>query len=194
MELIKNDAEINLKNIESNTVIHYAAANGHGKIVDELLKNNAFLIQIGRAKVVDELMKHSSDVNLQNMNGDTALHIAAQKGHSSIVTALLKNDANVNLKNKDGKTPIFIAVEKYRDDIFEDLLKHNADVNVKNRRGETLLSVALRPVNQLHKYGAEDDTKTTTQYENMEKLFDEYLHGKCIRHSGKISKILHRKH
>lgn len=55
-------------------------------------------------------------------------------------------------------------------------------------------------VNQLHKYGAKDDTKTKTKDDNidgeLEEIFNKYLRDKGIHHLpiGKISKILHRKH
>lgn len=91
-------------------------------------------------------------------------------------------------------------------------------MNCTNKRGETLLSLALKlgkfllmitvitynkfdsnfvfvlgrtsMVNQLHKYGAKDNTKSKSEDAELEKIFEKYLQDK----GRKIPKFLRRKH
>ena len=46
------------------------------------------------------------DVDIQNTNGDTALHIATRKGWTPFVDVLCGADANPLLKNLNGQTPL----------------------------------------------------------------------------------------
>jgi hypothetical protein len=46
------------------------------------------------------------DVNMQNTNGDTALHIATRKGWTDFVDALCGADADPLIKNHNGQTPL----------------------------------------------------------------------------------------
>ena len=65
----------------------WAAENGHLDIVDSLLK------------------KKGIDVNLQNVNGYTALMLATQRGHLDVVNRLLEeNVIDVNIQDNDGNT------------------------------------------------------------------------------------------
>jgi len=60
-----------------------------------------------RKKVSKILIAHGADVNTQNNNGNTNLHIAIQRGFAPWVEWFLKNYGsrlNLNLENKDGYT------------------------------------------------------------------------------------------
>ena len=72
-----------------NTALMLAASNGYDKGVQVLL--NA-----------------SADVNIQNSDGNTALHFTASKGHLGICKMLLASGARASL-NSDGNTPLDIA-------------------------------------------------------------------------------------
>lgn len=56
--------------------------------------------------------KKKPDIDIQDSQGWTALHIACSEGHFSIILFLLEHQANVNLPNYDGATPIFYLVRK----------------------------------------------------------------------------------
>jgi hypothetical protein len=50
------------------------------------------------------------DVNAFNGNGQTALHIAAQRGADEIVTALVDLGAELTLRDKQKRTPLDLAL------------------------------------------------------------------------------------
>ena len=62
----------------------------------------------GHIKVVRFLIENKADVNLQNTDGYSPLHIASQHGHFAVVDLLIANNANVNLSN-EGITPLHLA-------------------------------------------------------------------------------------
>lgn len=59
------------------------------------------------------------DVNAKDLDGYTALHLAASYGLQQIVRILLeRSDVNVNVRTNDGKTPLHVATESdYRSQV-----------------------------------------------------------------------------
>ncbi|KAH0586575.1 hypothetical protein H2248_007800 [Termitomyces sp. 'cryptogamus'] len=76
------------------------------------------------------------------MDGNTALHFAAQRWNSSIVQLLLEHNVDVNVKDNDGKTALHLASENGDSKTVELLLEHKADVHVKDKDGKTALHFA----------------------------------------------------
>lgn len=92
--LIKAGAPVNAaaRNERKAAPIHSAAAAGHEKIVELLLK-------------------HGADPNISEQGGHTPLHIAAQNGDQQTIRALLYGGADMALRNDDGHTPLDLALE-----------------------------------------------------------------------------------
>lgn len=68
-------------------------------------------VRFGR-ECVHVLIARGKDVlelNAQNHNGYTALHLAAQHGHSEIVQLLLEAGADPTTRNNEGRTPLDLA-------------------------------------------------------------------------------------
>jgi ankyrin repeat protein len=55
-----------------------------------------------------------SDINYQNRNGDSALHLAAGQGLTTVVQFLVESGAALDLKNKRGLTPLGVALQRPR--------------------------------------------------------------------------------
>ncbi|XP_045174795.1 uncharacterized protein LOC123536065 isoform X3 [Mercenaria mercenaria] len=49
---------------------------------------------------------HGVRVNVQNTDGDTALHLAVRKGRADVVEALVQCSADLSLRNSMGQTPV----------------------------------------------------------------------------------------
>ena len=78
-------------------------------------------VKEGDFELVEALLLSTNDtnVNVQDQNGDTPLHFAAETGNIKIVQFLLNRGANVNLPDKDGITPLGWAADEYYPEIFQ---------------------------------------------------------------------------
>ena len=59
-----------------------------------------------RELCIDRLIYMGSDLNAQDNQGKTPMHIAAQFGAPRLVQKLIKEGADVNIKDQEGKTPM----------------------------------------------------------------------------------------
>ena len=77
------------------------------------------------------LKNNNVNINAQNNNGDTILHLAAQRANVSLIQVLLeREDINANIRNTDVKTP-FACLPSYVDPlIFNLFYKRSAYVFV----------------------------------------------------------------
>lgn len=96
------------------------------------------------------LMKNKSvDVNIQDLDGHTALHWAADKGSSDIVKALLSSsNIRINTQNhEDGYCPLSIAVGGGFKDVVAILVEdERTDLNVSDKDGFTALHTAAKGI------------------------------------------------
>lgn len=99
-----------------------------------------------RAEIAKILIDAGADVNLvEEVNGDSPLHLAAEQGCVSIMTMLLESGANPNLRNElQGYTPLMTATEAGQFDSVKLLLSKGSDPSIRSDSGETALSIALQ--------------------------------------------------
>ena len=156
-------ADVNAKDQNGKTPLHYAAYRGRTIIAELLIANGA-------------------DVNVKDGGGDTPLHYAALFRRKEIA-----KDADVNAKGVAGQTPLYHAETK---EIIELLIAKGADVNAKKQDGYTPLHLARRGhkeiVELLIAAGAdvnakEDDGDTPLDYANDE------IADLLRKHGGKTS-------
>lgn len=62
------------------------------------------------AATIDKYIQSGAELNMQNDEGDTALHIACRNGHTDIAERLVKLGADLILFNNAGLTPLHVAV------------------------------------------------------------------------------------
>ena len=84
-----------------------------------------------------------NNMNLQNINGDTALFYAAEYNHVNVVSQLIKAGADVNLQDIHKETALMCASYKGHKEIVSKLLKANAKLNLKDDEGRTALIDAI---------------------------------------------------
>mmetsp|Transcript_20594 Transcript_20594/g.43127 ORF Transcript_20594/g.43127 Transcript_20594/m.43127 type:complete len:331 (+) Transcript_20594:108-1100(+) len=90
----------------------------------------------GFVDTVKTLLDIGADCKAKNLEGRTALHVAAGKGMDKIVKMLLsKNSSIVNEKNERGWTPLFDAALHCHETVIEMLIKAGADVDVEDMIG-----------------------------------------------------------
>ena len=108
-ELIKYNADVNARNIWSETPLMNAAWKPTPDCHD----------------VVQFLLDHGANVNSRS-DYTTALHGAVIEGSLDVVRSLLEHGADVGAKNNEGETPLQIGSKKNSDEIMELLRGHSA--------------------------------------------------------------------
>ncbi|KAL8612705.1 hypothetical protein ACOMHN_025356 [Nucella lapillus] len=120
------------------TGLHIAAQNGHTKIITLLLKKGAVInkdnddntpLHHAAAEGWTQCMRillaiHSHLLNVKNINGETALHVAAQRGQSRTVSLLLTMEATLE-GDKEDKTFLDYIIELKLCDVAFAVIKHD---------------------------------------------------------------------
>ncbi|XP_060516670.1 nuclear factor NF-kappa-B p105 subunit-like [Cylas formicarius] len=89
------------------------------------------------------VLAQGRSVNVNDNNGNTALHLATIRNLPEIIDFLLSVDnINVNARNVWGQTPLYIAVRQTFSDIAAKLIQANANVNLPSWEDVTPLHLA----------------------------------------------------
>jgi ankyrin repeat protein len=111
-----NQGDVNAKDKDGATPLHWAAKNGHKHVAQLLLASRA-------------------DVNAKESRfAKTALHFAAEEGHRDVAKLLLASKADVNARNNINATPLHFAALKGNEDVAKLLLAAGADINAKESK------------------------------------------------------------
>ena len=122
-DALKKGADVNTKDEDNRTLLHWAAFQGYIKIVKLLIENKA-------------------DINARDNKGYTPLLDAAFKGNIDIANLLISKGADVNARDDNGSTPLSWAVEYNRIDIVRLLINKNADIGIADNIGCTAIDYA----------------------------------------------------
>jgi ankyrin repeat protein len=90
-----------------------------------------------------EAIIDTSPLDETDINGQTALHIAAEHGNNLFIDLILKKGGNPNLKDNNGKTPLHIAAQKGYIECVKSLLNGGADPSLSDNNGSTPLHLAI---------------------------------------------------
>ena len=125
-ELISNGAEVNIKDKNSYTAVHYAVCN-NGK---------------NGVKILKFLAKHGVELNVKNNWGVTPVHMAVAYDNIKALKYLVKHGLDVNSKDDNNETPLHAAALRNDPEVFQYLIKNGAELNAKDNGGDTPLMVA----------------------------------------------------
>ena len=157
--LLKRNVDINVKDKVGFTALSHAIDAMHDDVEEALLnrpeldpncrgRNNrpALMAYVWRDNKdrVEKLLARGADLNMQDADGDTALHGAAESGNVKIMRLLLDKGADPNAKNKEGGTPLMWAAVYGNDDAAKLLLSRGADASLKDNDGITAAEWAMR--------------------------------------------------
>jgi len=130
-ELIPRGSDVNSRNFLGKTPLIYAVENGNAAIVkvlisgganvnDQLSRNGTAPLMCAKtAEIVSLLINAGAIINAKNIDGMTALMLAADNGFTEVVKILVEEGADVNIKSKKGETSLSIAEAKGYKDIVE---------------------------------------------------------------------------
>lgn len=153
----KPEIDVNVRDKDGNTPLHWAAKRKLNEVVKPLLDRKAdpnLLIPdkkvspLGIAVFHDNrdmvamLLDAGANPNIHTFQGRTALIVAASLGHDVVVGMLLAKGADINAQNDQGNTALMIAASNGKNKTVEMLLAHQADPTIKNSDGKTALDLA----------------------------------------------------
>jgi ankyrin repeat protein len=162
--LLKRGASCNIPNKERQTALHIAVVSTCSfEILKLLLDSGADILALDKAgsSILHSLevlgssiifqylagrFKSQSDFARQDVNGDTALHLAAACCHCrEVAEALVKCADFSKIRNKAGWTALHAAAANVHEEelpLLITLCKAGFDVNARDRRGQTALHIA----------------------------------------------------
>jgi ankyrin repeat protein len=156
--LLSHGVDANVKDNQGYTALSHAVEAMYPEVEDAILNSRGFDPNVGGLKGrpvllayvwrddkerTQKLLTHGADVNVQDADGDTPLHGAAQNGNVEIINLLLDKGANPNAKNKLGGTPLMWAAVYGHDDAARLLLSRGANPSLKDNDGITALGWAI---------------------------------------------------
>ena len=77
------------------------------------------------------------NVNFQDKNGYSYLHLAAQSGCAEVIKKLLDKGADIDIRDKFGKTPLMVAISEYYPNLRNDrsiidlFIENGADIEAR---------------------------------------------------------------
>ncbi|MCQ2610452.1 MAG: ankyrin repeat domain-containing protein [Treponema sp.] len=101
------------------------------------------MIKLGKIDQAKSFFQAKSDINNQDEDGNTPLHIAAAINDSDMVAFLLIKGANPDLKNFTGKSALHIAVDNNSTDVIPVLIERGSSVFSSDEDGVTVLDAGL---------------------------------------------------
>jgi ankyrin repeat protein len=147
--LVHHGLDINAVTVHAVTAIQIAVQKGNTAAVQTLLDHgasttaglhdgeNALMVAVkeGHADVVKLLLRYRNSnkqpvvaVNAKNVEGRTALHMAACTDRVNVAALLLQHGAAVNARNDRGLTPLALAAARSSAELVQLLLDAGADV------------------------------------------------------------------
>ena len=186
--LLSRGANVTMASIDGHTPLHIAACCHHADICQLLVDHKAdvtcvnkegdtpLLIALASMHYLHDIpavcrpLITNESVNVADLHGNCAVHIAGRNGFVLNVQLLVDCGADVNALNECGQTPLHTAAGGEEDcpELCSILLKHNAKIDAVDRdgnqplhlvckRGHTSTSCSLlfhgADVNALNEYG-----------------------------------------
>lgn len=153
IDLLNFNANPNLPNEEGERAIHIVAYNGGVDLLRILLDRGASLNllddnennalhhatmnydSLRAEETVEFLLSRGVNPDARNMQGNTALHNAADSGKVKVITSLLRMMPDENIQNDDGNTPLHIAAMNGNMDAVRLFVYYGANFTIINNAG-----------------------------------------------------------
>ncbi|XP_073678272.1 transient receptor potential cation channel, subfamily N, member 1 [Garra rufa] len=157
--LLQKGAHVDATAKNGQTALHIAVENCKPQVVQMLLGFGAHVqLRGGKAqetplhiaariregeRAADMLLKSGADVNAEQENGETAMHVAARHGALQMIRALIQDGGDVTWKSKVGESPLHVAVRHCHAHVLEEIL-----TSLTNERSHQEAELCVREGNQ----------------------------------------------
>lgn len=157
-ELLKEGHDVNEANDYGNSPLMVAAFTGNFNLFQLLLEHKASLsgeVKKGYKKGMNlfQLSVHGANKDLvkfllakgfnpddlNKINKNSALHVAARDCDTKMVDYLIKKKAKIHLKNEEGQTPLHLAAKRRCFGTIVSLIESGADPLAKDKEGKLAL-------------------------------------------------------
>ena len=158
--LVKNNAQVDVKDAFNNTPLHFAAAWSNTDVIDYLMHilpeqmsvnaKNDFLespltwaCKVNCLQNVKHLVTCGAKMHITpNADVSSLLHVAARCADGEMLDYFIQNGISIDVKDEYSSTPIFSACEENNENNVKKLLELGAAVNIQTVEGLSLLHVA----------------------------------------------------
>ncbi|KAI4886631.1 hypothetical protein NFI96_012748 [Prochilodus magdalenae] len=106
-------------------------------ITQEMINETRAAVESRMVGDIQNILHNGKDVNLQDSQGATLLHIAAANGYTQATELLLEGGAKLDLRDSDGWQPLHAAACWGQMHVAELLVSHGASLNAKTYMEET---------------------------------------------------------
>lgn len=157
--LISNKADLNASRNDGQTALHLAVANGHFGAARLLLSTSRKHIKMERHSFMEKSLIIPLHLRV-DVEGETALHVAARFHRVEIIRLLLRYDASyrkklnsilvedlIHYRNRNGWTALHEAAFQAHLESVQVLLSHGADVFASDVFGNSAIHYASRNLN-----------------------------------------------
>lgn len=141
LKKVKSDAElkehINMFSYSGGSSVMFAAAGGHYNCTKQLIEMGADVNAIARATpdYLEKLKKMAEEGTVTedepNVDGVTAMHVAAQGGHKAVVDILIESGADATILDDEKRSALMLAVKGNYGEVASSLVKAGADPNTE---------------------------------------------------------------
>ena len=147
-ELLGRDADVNARQGDGATALHWAAHLNDLETADRLIRAGAAVdatndlavtplwvaTTAGNAAMVAKLLDAGADPDIAPATGGTPLMIAARQGNVAAARSLLAHGADVNAREgAQGQTALMWAVAQRRPEVVRVLLEAGADLHARTK-------------------------------------------------------------
>jgi ankyrin repeat protein len=159
--LLESDADPLMVSFSGDTALHACATEGSidclQLVLEAAKKRKADIIDLqnnigfnalmwaaakGHVEVANMLLMSGANYKATTLEGDTALHIAANNNKMAIVELLISKGMDIDAPNRTGDTPLHGSAMEGHVKVNATLVRHGARVDVKNQAGQTPCDLA----------------------------------------------------
>lgn len=162
--LLSENTDISIKNDTGESPLMLAVQTGNLNLVEKLASSNtinmidnygwnalhftAYKENLAgdelQSKIANILIKSGINIDQQNNNGFTSLHLAIKNNFQTTTQTLLDNKADITLKDKNGQTPLMHAVQENAPELVKKIIVFSQNLDTKDNNGWTALHFTLK--------------------------------------------------